>query len=112
MSPASWPSSTSTTVSRSPCWPTTRACWRNRGRTGTSGTRRALSVHREDTRRGTGRDGTGRDGAGMAEAIDLGEFGEGFRTDPHPVYARLRERGPVHRVRLPVPDQHQETWLV
>lgn len=48
----------------------------------------------------------------MAEAIDLGEFGEGFRTDPHPVYARLRERGPVHRVRLPVPDEHHETWLV
>ncbi|MGY6021293.1 cytochrome P450 family protein [Streptomyces spinosirectus] len=48
----------------------------------------------------------------MTEAIDLGEFGDGFRTDPHPVYARLRERGPVHRVRLPVPDQHHETWLV
>ncbi|MFF4501068.1 cytochrome P450 [Streptomyces sp. NPDC001401] len=48
----------------------------------------------------------------MAEVIDLGEFGDGFRTDPHPVYARLRERGPVHRVRLPVPDQHHETWLV
>ncbi|MCF1593479.1 cytochrome P450 family protein [Streptomyces muensis] len=48
----------------------------------------------------------------MVEAIDLGEFGEGFRADPHPVYARLRERGPVHRVRLPVPDAHHETWLV
>ncbi|KUO06082.1 cytochrome P450 family protein [Streptomyces caeruleatus] len=48
----------------------------------------------------------------MAEVIDLGEFGEGFRTDPHPVYARLREAGPVHRVRLPVPDEHHETWLV
>ncbi|MEV0204037.1 cytochrome P450 [Streptomyces sp. NPDC050788] len=46
------------------------------------------------------------------ETIDLGEFGDGFRTDPHPVYARLRERGPVHRVRLPEPDQHHETWLV
>ncbi|WP_427165578.1 cytochrome P450 family protein [Streptomyces sp. C1-1] len=48
----------------------------------------------------------------MAELIDLGEFGDGFRTDPHPVYARLRERGPVHRVRLPAVDAHHETWLV
>lgn len=48
----------------------------------------------------------------MAEVIDLGMYGEGFRTDPHPVYARLRARGPVHRVRLPAPDAHQETWLV
>ncbi|MCL6673410.1 cytochrome P450 family protein [Streptomyces panaciradicis] len=48
----------------------------------------------------------------MAELIDLGEFGDGFRTDPHPVYALLRERGPVHRVRLPGVDAHYETWLV
>ncbi|MDH6213376.1 cytochrome P450 family protein [Streptomyces pseudovenezuelae] len=48
----------------------------------------------------------------MVEVIDLGKFGDGFREDPHPVYARLRERGPVHRVRLPVPDAHHETWLV
>ncbi|MGW7408449.1 cytochrome P450 family protein [Streptomyces sp. NPDC054833] len=48
----------------------------------------------------------------MGQVIDLGDFGDGFRRDPHPVYARLRERGPVHRVRLPAPDQHQETWLV
>ncbi|MET7473279.1 cytochrome P450 [Streptomyces sp. NPDC005648] len=48
----------------------------------------------------------------MAELIDLGEFGDGFRRDPHPVYARLRERGPVHRVRLPGVDSHFETWLV
>ncbi|MFE6281758.1 cytochrome P450 [Streptomyces sp. NPDC057877] len=50
----------------------------------------------------------------MAEAIDvidLGKLGEAFRTDPHPVYAGLRERGPVHRVRLPPPEGH-ETWLV
>ncbi|KUM78436.1 cytochrome P450 family protein [Streptomyces curacoi] len=46
----------------------------------------------------------------MAEVIDLGEFGEGFRENPHPVYARLRERGPVHRVRLP--DWQSEVWLV
>lgn len=44
--------------------------------------------------------------------IDLGEFGEEFRRDPHPVYARLRERGPIHRVRLPGPDVRHETWLV
>ncbi|MDR6977721.1 hypothetical protein J2X68_004445 [Streptomyces sp. 3330] len=42
----------------------------------------------------------------MSEVIDLGEFGDALRRDPHPVYARLRERGPVHRVRLPVPDAH------
>ncbi|WP_405729425.1 cytochrome P450 [Streptomyces sp. NBC_00028] len=48
----------------------------------------------------------------MTEVIDLGEYGAAFRTDPHPVYARLRARGPVHRVRLPVPDAHHETWLI
>ncbi|QOV34588.1 cytochrome P450 [Streptomyces ferrugineus] len=46
----------------------------------------------------------------MEEVIDLGEFGAGFRENPHPVYARLRERGPVHRVRLP--DWQSEVWLV
>ncbi|WP_416963857.1 cytochrome P450 family protein [Streptomyces sp. Agncl-13] len=48
----------------------------------------------------------------MTEVIDLGEFGEAFRRDPHQVYARLRESGPVHRVRLPVPDEHHVTWLI
>ncbi|KUN21843.1 cytochrome [Streptomyces antibioticus] len=48
----------------------------------------------------------------MSEVIDLGEYGPAFRTDPHPVYASLRARGPVHRVRLPVPDAHHETWLI
>ncbi|MGW1955851.1 cytochrome P450 family protein [Streptomyces sp. NPDC001920] len=48
----------------------------------------------------------------MTEVIDLGAYGDEFRADPHPVYARLRERGPVHRVRLPEPDAHHETWLV
>jgi cytochrome P450 len=47
----------------------------------------------------------------MAEVIDLGEFGDGLLRDPHTVYARLRERGPVHRVRLPGGDDY-ETWLV
>ncbi|KOG32876.1 cytochrome P450 family protein [Streptomyces resistomycificus] len=48
----------------------------------------------------------------MADVIELGRYGDAFRRDPHPVYARLRERGPVHRVRLPGPDAHHETWLV
>ncbi|MFF6994360.1 cytochrome P450 [Streptomyces sp. NPDC008313] len=47
----------------------------------------------------------------MADVIDLEEYGAGFTEDPHPVYARLRELGPVHRVRLPQPDGY-ETWLV
>ena len=49
---------------------------------------------------------------GEADVVDLGEFGDGFRTDPHPVYAGLRARGPVHRVRLPGHDAHHVTWLV
>lgn len=48
----------------------------------------------------------------MTTVIELAEFGDGFRDDPHPVYARLRELGPVHRVRLPPPDEDYETWLV
>ena len=48
----------------------------------------------------------------MTEVIDLGEFGEEFRRNPHRVYAMLRESGPVHRVRLPVPDAHHVTWLI
>ncbi|WP_323179462.1 MULTISPECIES: hypothetical protein [unclassified Streptomyces] len=48
----------------------------------------------------------------MADLIDLRSFGDGFRTDPHPVCARLRERGPVRRVRPPVPDGYHETWPV
>ncbi|MFF3613065.1 cytochrome P450 [Streptomyces sp. NPDC002580] len=44
--------------------------------------------------------------------IDLGEYGARFTEDPHPVYAELRELGPVHRVRLPHPDARHETWLV
>ncbi|GHI02642.1 cytochrome [Streptomyces cellostaticus] len=44
--------------------------------------------------------------------VDLGEWADAFREDPHPVYARLREQGPVHRVRLPGADEGDETWLV
>nr|WP_203659226.1 cytochrome P450 [Streptomyces sp. SID14446] len=42
----------------------------------------------------------------------MGEYGTGFTENPHPVYAELRALGPVHRVRLPPPDAHHETWLV
>ncbi|MFC7261343.1 cytochrome P450 family protein [Streptomyces lutosisoli] len=43
--------------------------------------------------------------------IDLGEYGTGFTRDPYPVYAALRERGPVHWVRTPPPGAY-EGWLV
>ncbi|MEU3518214.1 cytochrome P450 [Streptomyces sp. NPDC006654] len=47
------------------------------------------------------------------QVTDLGQYGETLRTDPHTVYARLRARGPVHRVRWPLPEgQYHETWLV
>lgn len=46
------------------------------------------------------------------QVVDLGEFGDAFRRDPHPVYAELRARGPVHRIRLPEADEDYETWLV
>ncbi|MFF0162223.1 cytochrome P450 [Streptomyces sp. NPDC005263] len=48
----------------------------------------------------------------MTEVIDLGEYGDAFRTDPHPVYASLRARGPVHRVRPPGSHADYWTWLV
>ena len=48
----------------------------------------------------------------MTEVIDLGEFGDEFRRDPHRVYAMLRKSAPVHRVQLPVPDAHHVTWLI
>ncbi|MCM3301752.1 cytochrome P450 family protein [Streptomyces pseudogriseolus] len=48
----------------------------------------------------------------MTNILDLGELGEGFRRDPHPVYAQLRARHPVHRVRLPMEDGGQESWLI
>ncbi|MEU1055352.1 cytochrome P450 [Streptomyces sp. NPDC005876] len=48
----------------------------------------------------------------MTDVIDLVELGEGFSRDPHPVYARLRERGPVHRVRPLGSEPGHQTWLV
>lgn len=47
-----------------------------------------------------------------AEVVDLGEYGEAFRADPHPVYAELRARGPVHRIRPPGSDPDYWAWLV
>ncbi|MFI9168400.1 cytochrome P450 [Streptomyces lincolnensis] len=48
----------------------------------------------------------------MGDVIDLGEYGDAFRTDPHPVYAGLRERGPVHRIRPPGSTPDYWSWLV
>lgn len=33
--------------------------------------------------------------------IDLGEYGADFTANPYPYYAKLRESGPVHHVRMP-----------
>ncbi|MER5983754.1 cytochrome P450 [Streptomyces sp. NPDC001787] len=41
--------------------------------------------------------------------LDLAALGEDFTRDPYPVYARLRARGPVHRVRIP---EGAPAWLV
>ncbi|GHE01063.1 cytochrome P450 family protein [Streptomyces alanosinicus] len=46
------------------------------------------------------------------ERIDLGEYGDELRRDPHTVYARLREQGPVHLVRPPGADADYVSWLV
>ncbi|PJE93754.1 cytochrome P450 [Streptomyces carminius] len=41
--------------------------------------------------------------------VDLAALGEDFARDPYPVYAGLRARGPVHRVRTP---EGTLAWLV
>ncbi|MGW2991840.1 hypothetical protein ACWDA9_08830, partial [Streptomyces sp. NPDC001193] len=46
---------------------------------------------------------------GSGIAADFGALGEEFTRNPHPVYAALRARGPVHRVRVP---EGAEAWLV
>ncbi|MFG2558729.1 cytochrome P450 [Streptomyces sp. NPDC048496] len=43
------------------------------------------------------------------DVVDLAALGETFTRDPHPVYAALRERGPVHRIRIP---EGTDAWLV
>ncbi|MFG2527116.1 cytochrome P450 [Streptomyces sp. NPDC048516] len=43
------------------------------------------------------------------ETLDLAALGEDFVRHPYEVYARMRERGPVHRVRLP---EGTVVWLV
>ncbi|MFI9246171.1 cytochrome P450 [Streptomyces sp. NPDC053086] len=48
----------------------------------------------------------------MERVIDLTHSSDALRRDPHPVYARLRAQGPVHRVRLAMPGGDWETWLV
>ncbi|MFE1299290.1 cytochrome P450 [Streptomyces sp. NPDC058731] len=42
--------------------------------------------------------------------VDLAALGESFTRDPYPVYARLREQGPVHHVRMP--EGGALAWLV
>ncbi|MFD4030805.1 cytochrome P450 [Streptomyces sp. NPDC058637] len=41
--------------------------------------------------------------------VDLAALGDDFTRDPYPVYAELRARGPVHRVRIP---EGTDAWLV
>lgn len=42
----------------------------------------------------------------LAERVEL--YGDEYFRDPHPLFARLREQGPVHPVRFPTID----AWLV
>ncbi|MFB7497265.1 cytochrome P450 [Streptomyces sp. NPDC056161] len=44
-----------------------------------------------------------------SDLVDLADLGQDFTHDPYPVYAALRARGPVHRVRMP---EGAEAWLV
>ncbi|MFF7177938.1 cytochrome P450 [Streptomyces sp. NPDC008121] len=41
--------------------------------------------------------------------IDLGEYGPDFTVNPHPYYAKMREAGPVHRIRT---TDGSRLWLV
>jgi cytochrome P450 len=44
------------------------------------------------------------------DIVDLAALGESFTRDPYPVYAGLRARGAVHRIRMP--EGGAEAWLV
>ncbi|WP_327285431.1 cytochrome P450 family protein [Streptomyces sp. NBC_01205] len=46
---------------------------------------------------------------GTEIAADFATLGEEFTRNPHPVYAALRARGPVHRIRVP---EGAQAWLV
>ncbi|MEV7306243.1 cytochrome P450 [Streptomyces microflavus] len=46
---------------------------------------------------------------GTNALVDLAALGEEFTRDPYPVYAALRAKGPVHRVRIP---EGTHAWLV
>lgn len=48
----------------------------------------------------------------MTDVIDLAALGEQFTADPYPVYAELRERAPIHRVRVRRLGGTLEAWLV
>lgn len=48
-------------------------------------------------------------GSETGGTVDLGAMGEEFRRDPYTVFARLRERGPVHHIRMP---EGMDAWLV
>ncbi|MFD9885815.1 cytochrome P450 [Streptomyces alboflavus] len=48
----------------------------------------------------------------MAERVDLAAYGARFTTDPYSVYADLRARGPVHRVRIPHQDDGADCYLI
>ncbi len=45
----------------------------------------------------------------QGDIVDLAAMGAEFARDPYRVYAQLRERGPVHRVRMP---EGADCWLV
>ncbi|MFC4031032.1 cytochrome P450 [Streptomyces polygonati] len=45
----------------------------------------------------------------IIETIDLSGYGKEFIADPYPVYARLREQGPLHHVNTPAGG---EMWLI
>ncbi|GAA0461069.1 cytochrome P450 [Streptomyces olivaceiscleroticus] len=45
----------------------------------------------------------------MTDTVELTALVPDFNSDPYPHYAALRDRGPVHRVRLP---DGREVWLI